>query len=76
MWDKRSFLKQRCLLLTLKENIWWLKLHLLRTPNEGINQINLKIWANVADEIIKKLGVGAGVDFRLCNEGDFLAGRP
>ena len=25
--------------------------HGLRTPNEGINQINLKIWANVADKI-------------------------
>ena len=23
----------------------------LRTPNEGINQINLKIWENVADKI-------------------------
>ena len=26
------------------------KYHGLRTPNEGINQINLKIWANVADK--------------------------
>ena len=25
--------------------------HGLRTPNEGINQRNLKIWANVADKI-------------------------
>ena len=25
--------------------------HGLRTPNEGINQRNLKIWANEADEI-------------------------
>ena len=25
--------------------------HRLRTPNEGINQKNLKIWANVADKI-------------------------
>ena len=25
--------------------------HGLRTPNEGINQRNLKIWADVADEI-------------------------
>ena len=25
--------------------------HGLRTPNEGINQINLKIWADVADKI-------------------------
>ena len=26
-------------------------LHGLRTPNEGINQRNLKIWADVADKI-------------------------
>ena len=25
--------------------------HGLRTPNEGINQRNLKFWANVADKI-------------------------
>ena len=25
--------------------------HGLRTPNEGINQRNLKIWADVADKI-------------------------
>ena len=25
--------------------------HKLWTPNEGINQRNLKIWANVADKI-------------------------
>ena len=25
--------------------------HELRTPNEGINQRNLKIWADVADKI-------------------------
>ena len=25
--------------------------HGLRTPNEGINQRNLKIWADVADNI-------------------------
>ena len=25
--------------------------HKLRTPNEGINQKNLKIWADVADKI-------------------------
>ena len=25
--------------------------HGLRTPNEGINQSNLKIWADVADKI-------------------------
>ena len=27
------------------------KYHGLRTPNEGINQINLKIWANVANKV-------------------------
>ena len=26
-------------------------IHGLRTPNEGINQRNLKIWADVADKI-------------------------
>ena len=25
--------------------------HGLRTPNEGINQRNLKVWADVADKI-------------------------
>ena len=25
--------------------------HGLRTPNEGMNQRNLKLWANVADKI-------------------------
>ena len=29
-------------------NGWY---HRLQTPNEGINPINLKIWANVADKI-------------------------
>ena len=27
------------------------RMHGLRTPSEGINQRNLKIWANVADKI-------------------------
>ena len=27
---------------------WW---HGLRTPNEGINQRNLKFWADVADKL-------------------------
>ena len=52
--------------------------HGLRTPNEGINQRNLKTWANVADKyasaVLKNLGVG--VDFRPGSEGDFLTGRP
>ena len=45
--------------------------HGLRTPNEGKNQRNLKIWANVA--VPKNLGVG--VDFWPCSEGDFLTGH-
>ena len=53
--------------------------HGLRTPNEGRNQRNLKIWAGVADTknasaVPKNLGVG--VNFRLCSEGYFLSGRP
>ena len=37
-------------------------IHGLRTPNEGINQRNLKIWADVADKICLgrnyKFGIG------------------
>ena len=29
------------------------QVHGLRTPNEGINQRDLKIWANVADKICR-----------------------
>ena len=36
--------------------------HGLRTPNEGINQRNLKFWADVADKICfghtYKFGIG------------------
>ena len=28
-----------------------MQMHGLRTPNEGVNQRNLKIWADVADKI-------------------------
>ena len=56
-------------------------LHGLRTPNEGINQRNLKICAdawcgrqNMLRLYLKYLGVG--VDFRPFSEGDFLSGRP
>ena len=53
--------------------------HGLRTPNEGINQRNMKFWADVADEI-HALAVpnylGLRVDFRPCSEGDFLTRRP
>ena len=53
-------------------------IHGLWTPNEGINQRNLKIWADVADKnasaIPKNLGVG--VDFWPCSEDDFLTRHP
>ena len=39
-------------------------IHGLRTPNEGIYQKNLKIWADVADKIrfgrTEKFGSGSG----------------
>ena len=44
--------------------------HGLWTPNEGINQRNMKIWADVADK------TALGVDFRSFIEGDFLSRRP
>ena len=50
--------------------------HGLRTPNEGINDKNLKIWADVATKyalaVPKNLRVG--VDFRPISEGDFFSG--
>ena len=50
----------------------------LRTPNEDINQRNLKILTVVADKICctvpKYLGVG--VDFGPYSEGSLLSGRP
>ena len=52
--------------------------HGLRTPNEGINQIYLKNWADVetkyASVVPKNLGLG--LNFRPCSEGYFLSGRP
>ena len=36
---------------TALPKIWFGFEHGLRTPNEGINRRNLKIWADVADEI-------------------------
>ena len=40
-------------------------IHGLRTPNEGINQLNLKIWANVADKICfgRTIKFGIGIEF-------------
>ena len=46
-------------------------MHGLWTPNEGINQRNQKIWADVADKICR-----VGVDFWPCSEGDFHTGCP
>ena len=52
--------------------------HGLWTPSEGINQRNLKIWADAADihasAVPKNLGLG--FDFWPCSEGNFLTGRP
>ena len=45
---------------------------LLLSPNEGINQRNLKSWADVADKICYPKDFGEGVDFQPCSEGDFL----
>ena len=44
--------------------------------NEGINQRNLKIWADVADKICVDIPKNLGVDFRPCSEGNFLTGSP
>ena len=39
--------------------------HGLRTPNEGINQRNMKIWVDVADKICfcHTLKFGIGIEF-------------
>ena len=51
--------------------------HGLWTTNEGIDQRNLKIWANVADKYASaEPKKGVGLDFQSCNEGDFLTERP
>ena len=51
--------------------------HGLRTPNEGINQRNLKTWEDVADKIcFGRTFLEVGVDFRPCSEGHFLTRRP
>ena len=43
-----------CILRVSEWNFFWkyVWIHGLRTPNEGINQRNLKIWTDVADKII------------------------
>ena len=48
--------------------------HRLRTPNERINQRNLKFRDDVADKICFNLGLG--FEFFLCSEGNFLTGSP
>ena len=47
-----------------------------RTPTEGINNRNLKIWADVAAKCASAVLLGVGVDFWLCSEGDFLIWNP
>ena len=52
--------------------------HGLQTPNEGINQRNMKFWSiwqtKYALGVPKNLGLG--FDLRSCSEGDFLIRRP
>ena len=45
---------------------------------EGINQRNLKLWAEMADKICfdRPKNLGLGLDFRPCSEGDFPTGCP
>ena len=47
--------------MTIKAEIYG-QVHGLWTPSEGINQRNLKIWADAADKIgfgrTQKLGIG------------------
>ena len=52
--------------------------HGLRTPNEGINQRNLKNWADVADKYALAVpkNLGLGFNFRPGSEDYFLSGRP
>ena len=50
---------------------FWVIIRLrLLTPNEGINQRNLKIWANVTDKIC------FGHNKKFGSEGDFLTRQP
>ena len=52
--------------------------HRLQTPNERINQRNLKFWDNVADKICfgRTYKFGIGIEFSVGSEGYFLSGRP
>ena len=48
--------------------------HKLRTPNEGMNQRNLKIWPVWQAKYDAK-NLGVGMDFWPCSEDDFLTGH-
>ena len=48
----------------------------LWTPNEGINQRNLKFWADVQTKYASAVPINLGFDFRPCSEGDFFIGHP
>ena len=52
--------------------------YLLWTPIEGINQRNLKFWADVATKYASAVPIdlGLGFDFRPCSKDNFLTGRP
>ena len=51
-------------------------LHGLRTPNEGMNQRNLKIWANVADKMCFGRNYKFGIELLECSESYFISGCP
>ena len=53
-------------------------MHGLRTPNEVINQIYLKNWADAAEKYASAVpkNLGLGLEFRPCNEVDFLTRCP
>ena len=69
----------RCKLDALSEKLYT-DIHGLRTPNECIDQRNLKFWADVADKICfgrtYRFGIGIWFSavFRPCSEGDFPTG--
>ena len=52
--------------------------HGLRTPNVGLNQRNLKFWADVAGKYASAVpkNLELGFDFWPCSEDDFLIGCP
>ena len=52
--------------------------HGLRTPNEGIYQMYLKNWADVATKYASAIpkNLGMGLNFQPGSEGYFLSRRP